>query len=211
MSSREVSTRPPPLSRQDPFWLLMCRTAQPHRSGSLRPSSTDVAFAEQIVRLMVQILPGSTPGAGVTLSTLTKALQMMPPTCQVNLYRKQFGNMEAVLKQPVMGIWFTVQDSAVVLNPLPDLEVAAAAGFLSNALLEDARAFFGMVRHRRLRALRDSHRTVCTVCGQMYEVSVATKPLCSGVPHRPAFDWSLGEDVDACIVGSAAAAPYFSH
>ncbi|CAG9333889.1 unnamed protein product [Blepharisma stoltei] len=69
----------------------------------------------------------------LSISEVSKILRELPPIDPVNLYRKQYGNLEGCLKNPGVSRVFWLDSMMIKIRDINDLNDAARAGIISNA------------------------------------------------------------------------------
>jgi hypothetical protein len=137
----------------------------------------------------------------VTISEFADATLRGDALSEANLFRKQYGNLQAAFaaERAAFEAVFVVDGNVLRLRSLDSLHAAAAAA--GNACIIDAGTLAECERlwtakaAEDIRTLRVTRSNECVNCGGVYKEAIVWKPLCTGsgggkTQHVPRYDFS---------------------
>jgi hypothetical protein len=165
----------------------------------MQPSvSSEKAFAIYVLTYICTKYPED---LRIESEDLSKHLLTLEPKCEVNLFRKQYGNLKDCYKNKSFQAIFRIDANIIIVRKLAEIEAAMAAKVISEkevALYKEAFLKF-TIKERSVWKINDMN--VCKVCGSSYKEIINKKGQCkTGDEHKPSYDWKKDGDVMKCNI-----------
>ena len=167
--------------------------------SSVQVTPSEKKFIEFLVGFIVETNPGD------LITNLQKVSQHLQdkydPKDELNLYRKQFGNLKDCAKTPATSMVFVIDGTAFKFKHPTEVEAAFNAGILSEqawATYQDGRRQH-LTKHLTL--CKDNKMNVCKNCEIKYFLTANQSGACTkGDAHEPQYDFSKSENVLECEI-----------
>ena len=130
-------------------------------------------------------------------------LDDMPPKCEENLYRKQYGNLkDCVLAGHAIMSVFKLDGTCFKFQKWEQVQAANSAGYLESEAWEKAQAGHVSYLTKHLNLCKQNNMNICRTCEQKY-YKAAEHTNCGANncgPHNPRYDFTLDENVLNCEI-----------
>ena len=168
---------------------------------SVNVTSSEKNFIEFLIDYIVETNPGDLQ---TNLNKISQHIQdKYDPKHELNLYRKQFGNINDCVKKDGAKRVFQIEGTSFKFLHHTKVEEAHQAGILTEtawARFQDGRRQY-LVKHLNL--CKSNKMNICKKCEGKYMVAGNEPGRCSngkGDPCIPQYDFTVNEDVLQCEI-----------
>ncbi len=135
----------------------------------------------------------------LSLEDFSKYMHSLPPKCEPNLFRKQYGNLKTCLKLPTMSPVFFLDNNIVKFQSEEKIKHCADIGIISAEDYQKYLKAMDVYWTQKLSVAKSLGENVCKVCGDTYKLVINKKGQCkTGEAHVPKYDWTKSPDVLKC-------------
>ena len=123
------------------------------------------------------------------------------PKDDLNLYRKQFGNLNDCVNRKPTGMVFKMEGTCFKFQHHTKVEAAYQAGVLTDtawAKFQEGRTSY-LIKHLTL--CKNNKMNICKKCEAKYFLTANDDDACkAGGAHEPMYDFTKSDNVLECII-----------
>ena len=167
--------------------------------GTVNCTSGEKQFIEFLIGYIVETNPGD---LHTNIAKVSQHIQSKyDPKHDLNLFRKQYGNLKDCVKQAAIARVFQIDGTSFKFVHPNSVAAANDAGVLTEAAwatYQDGRRQY-LTKH--LNMCKDNKMNICRHCEQKYFLTNNDEGSCNKNPvHEPQYDFTLNEDVLQCEI-----------
>ena len=136
-----------------------------------------------------------------TLEEISKKLQTQDPKSEINLFRKQFGNLKDCMKNIHVDKVFKLDGNILYFQSKEKLEQALKEKHITSANYELFLKANDIFWISKLSLYKQNGQNICKICNLPYVEKYNVKGDCNPAnPHFPKYDFLKSTNVLDCII-----------